>query len=249
MAKDFLTEQLKQRFKNNSSFTKDALLAFYKEIEPDLKETTFRWRIHKLKEKKILRSIDKNHFTLSYKPAFIPTLTIEQKELFNKIEKNFPNLKYCIWSTQWIHEFMLHQPGKSIVIIEPEKEAVQSVFHFLQDNNPVNVYINPEEKEIDNYIFEQNGSIIVKPLISKSPMEMVENINTPALEKILVDIYSEKKLFNIFQGKELSFIFKVAFEKYEINLTKMLQYAKRRGKAAELNEYLSRITEIPKVNT
>ena len=43
---------------------------------------------------------------------------------------------------------MLHIPGKFITILQVEKEAIEHVYSFLKAQNIVNVFIQPEDKEI-----------------------------------------------------------------------------------------------------
>jgi hypothetical protein len=90
---------------------------------------------------------------------------------------------------------------------------------------------------IDKYASLNFNSIIVKDLITKAPVQTIDKIPTAPLEKILVDIFSDKDLFITFQGSELDMIFQTAFEKYTINKSKLFRYAKRRGKD-EIFDYL-----------
>nr|NQU92567.1 hypothetical protein [Bacteroidota bacterium] len=198
-----------------------------------------------MRAKKIISSIDSKRFSLSYKPRFVPVLENRQKDIFSKVEKQFTDVKCCIWSTKWMNEFMLHQPGRFINILEVGDEAAEIVFHFLQDNNIRNLFFQPGAKEIENYIFENYDSVVVKYLVTKAPLEMASKVQIPAIEKILVDIFTDKILYNVFQGSELSFIFSSVYNKYEINFTKLLHYAKRRGKEKELSAFLITNTDIP----
>jgi hypothetical protein len=53
-----------------------------------------------------------------------------------------------------------------------------------------------------------------------------------------VDIIIDKELFAAQQG-ELDFIFKSAFDKYDINKAKMKRYAIRRNKESELERIIN----------
>ena len=247
MAKNFLIERLKDTFKDKDSFSRKDLLNFYRQFEPNLKETTFRWRIYHLKEKKIISSLSKVFFSLRYRPTFTPEINETDRRIYSKIEKQFPQLKQCIWSTRIINELMLHLPGKFITVIEVEKDALEPVFHYLQNINVKNVYLQPDEKEIERYLYETEGAIVIKSLISKAPIQKVNNVMAPTIEKILVDLYCDRKLFNVFQGSELVHIINNAYDRYPIDFTKFFNYAKRRkGKKTELMEFLSDKTNLPK---
>ena len=79
-------------------------------------------------------------------------------------------------------------------------------------------------------------------LISKSPVQKIGAYTVPLIEKILVDLYSDTKLFTLFQGGELEFIFSSALEKYSVNETRMLNYAARRGKKQDLAAFIERLS-------
>lgn len=244
MAKDFIIEQLKKEFKGRDIFSRDELYQFYSKFEANLKETTFRWRVYHLKEKKIITPLSRGLFSFEYKPLFIPEIDENDKKTYEKIYKQFPTLKQCIWSTKIISEFMLHQPGSFVTILEVESDALEPVFHYLKDINVRNVFLQPNEKEIDRYVFEAESAIILHALISKAPIQRMKKITTITIEKMIVDVFCDKKLFNAFQGSELSNIINNAYHHYAINFTKLFIYAKRRGKESDLREYLSQQTEI-----
>ena len=243
---DYITGQLINHFKGQPFFTRADLHDFYQQFEPEIKKTTFEGRIYHLKAKKLISSIDSKRFSLSYKPRFTPMLENRQKDIFTRVEKQFPDVRCCIWSTKWMNEFMLHQPGRFITILEVGNEAAENVFHFLQDNNIRNMFFKPVAKEIENYISENFNSVVIESLVTKAPLEVVSNVRVPSIEKVLVDIFSEKDLYVVFQGSELSFIFNSVYKKYEIDFSKLFNYAKRRGKDKELATFIRSNTDIPK---
>lgn len=246
VARTFIIEQLQQKFKDQESFSREALYDFYLGFEPDLKESTFRWRIYNLKEKNLIRRISRNEFTLTYRPNYKPSIEDTEGRLSLIIDKEFKTLKKAIWSTRIISEFMLHQPIRFFTLIEAEKEALEPVFHFLIDNNVKNVFLQPGEKELHRYISELDNAIVVQPLISKAPLQKVKKVSTVTIEKLLVDLFSDKKLFYTYQGSELVFIFNSIYHKYAIDFTKLFSYAQRRRKEADLKDFISERTDIPK---
>lgn len=245
MAKDFIIEQLKKEFKDRDTFSREELYKFYSKFNPNLKETTFRWRVWDLKMNWIITPISKDLFSFIYKPIYIPEIGNNEIRTYEKIHKQFPTLKHCIWSTKIISEFMLHQPWRHVTILEVENDALEPVFHYLKDINIRNVFFQPNEKEIDRYVFEVESAIILRTLISKAPIQRVNKFYTITIEKMIVDIFCDKILFNAYQGSELSTIINNVYHRYAINFTKLFSYANRRRKEDELMEYLSLQTEIP----
>ena len=246
MARNFIIEQLKQKFKNQESFSREALYNFYLQFEPELKETTFRWRIYNLKEKKFIRPISRTNFTLLYKPVFKPDMGEPEQKISALIEKGFKRLKKSVISTRIINEFMLHQPVRFFILVEVEKEALESVFYYLKDNGIRNVFLQPEEKELQRYVNELDNAIILQSLVSKAPLQTVKKISTTTLEKLLVDLFCDKKLFYTYQGSEMIFIFNNAYRRYSIDFTKLFSYAQRRSRETGLMDFLTDKTDIPK---
>ena len=100
------------------------------------------------------------------------------KRVFDKVKREFPYINFCIWDTVWLHEFMRHQPFKHYVVIEVEKDASESVFTFLTEINK-NVFFNPDEEIFDRYIHNQDEVLIVKNMISESPLIEKDKISIP----------------------------------------------------------------------
>ena len=234
--------RLIEEFKDRESFSREELLDFFRLLEPDLKEGTFGWRIYDLKNKNIIKPLKRGLYTISYKPKFKPVLSPELIKLTKKIQEKFQEVKYCIWETDWLNEFSRHQSGKRILIIEIEKDFVESLYYCLKDNFKHDLYINPDNRAIDFYISESNYPVVIKKLITRSPIgKRTENklkISTPLLEKILVDLFAGEKLFYFYQGSELMHIYENAINHYTINFTKLFSYAKRREREQEIKSFI-----------
>ena len=198
-----------------------------------------------MKDKKIITAIKKGLFAFSFKPIFKPEISEVEKKISGKIEKQFDQLKYCIWSTKITHEFMLHIPGKIITILQVEKDALEPVYSFLKEEKIRNIFIEPEDKQIERYIYEYENAIVLQSLVSKSPTQKVKKVSTTTLEKLIVDLYCDKKLFAAFQGSELVYMLNNAYNRYSINYTKLFNYSKRRRKETEMMEFISEKTDIP----
>jgi hypothetical protein len=67
---------------------------------------------------------------------------------------------------------------------------------------------------------------------------VIKKIVLPTLEKILVDLFCDPKLYFAFQGQQLVKIFEGALAKYVINYSRLLNYAKRRHREDALKEFL-----------
>ena len=238
---------MQQTFKGRESLSRQELFDFFRQFEPGLKENTFRWRIHNLRDKNIISQISRQRFTLAHKPVFEPLIGEHERKVFVLIQKQFKELKLAVWSTRIVNEFMLHQPARFIIIVEVEKEAVEPVFYFLKDSNIKHVFLDPEEKEIDRYISGLENAVVVLPLVSKAPIQGIKSTATITIEKLLVDLFSDKPLFSAYQGRELVHIYNNAYGRYAIDFTKLFSYASRRRKVEDLKNFLVQKTDIPQI--
>jgi hypothetical protein len=133
---------------------------------------------------------------------------------------------------------MRHQPFKNFTIIEVDKEAEEQVFNAVSEWTK-NVYFNPNDEILERYISSNMEEVtIIKNLVTESPTVKNNKIVIPTLEKLLVDIIIDKELFAAQQG-ELDFIYKSAFDKYDVNKAKMKRYAIRRNKEQDLERMIS----------
>ncbi|MFZ1750452.1 MAG: DUF6577 family protein, partial [Saprospiraceae bacterium] len=202
-----IENRLVDEFKHRDAFSREDIFDFFRFFEPNLKEGTLGWRIYDLKNRNIIKSIERGYYTISSKAKYEPLVSDEFLKFASTISEQFEGVKYCLWETDWVNEFSKHQSSKKLIIIEIEKDFVESLYYELKDNFKYDFYLNPDEKEIDFYISESQSPIIIKKLITRSPISKrtVKKIKfyTPLLEKILVDLFSENKLFYFFQGAEL----------------------------------------------
>mgnify|MGYP003479378335 CR=1 FL=1 len=118
-------------------------------------------------------------------------------------------------SKDWINEFSQHQSGKKIIIIEVEKDFIESFYYELKDSFKLDFYLNPDEITIDYYISASQNPVII-----------------------------ESKLFYFYHGAELMHVFENVLKNYTINYTKLYSYAKRRDREQEIKQFMSNNTPL-----
>lgn len=160
----------------------------------------------------------------------------EIKNINQQIKTQFPFADYCIWPGSALLSYMHHIPSLSFVLVDVEREVAESVFNLLNSDSSKRVYLMPSSTDFERYI-NTNEAIIIRPLVSESPLQLVEGINTPAIEKILVDIVGDVE-FSFLQGVEINYVYNTIFEKHNVNKNKLLRYATRRGRKAIVEELL-----------
>jgi len=234
---NIIERELMERFANMSMFTRDELFNFFRSFDPNLNEGTFGWRVYDLKKKNIIETLKKGVYQLVHKHKFKPELDKSILAISKVLDPALYDY-YNIWETAWLNEFVELQATTSMTILEADKDSVDRLFYTLKDKDFANVFLKPDEDVLEKYVSELKESIIIKPMISRAPTHTIKTIVVPTLEKILVDLYCDEKLFFAYQGSQLIKIYEGAFEKYTINLSRLLNYAKRRNREEGIKEFL-----------
>ncbi|ACV62682.1 hypothetical protein Dtox_1834 [Desulfofarcimen acetoxidans DSM 771] len=237
-------DEIRNRFGNQDSFTAQQLYSFYSEQEADLNVGTFRWRVHHLKELGIIRNLKRGIYVFESNKNFEPIVSRTLTKLYNLIRRQYPYTDISIWDTVWLHNFMIHQPAYSLIVVEVEKEAINAVFEMLREKMR-NVYIYSKKNNDIDYMISSN-SIIIKPYLKESPVSKNKKIVVPKIEKILVDLYFEESLFITYHGQEIYNIFENIFSKYTINITTLYRYARYRTIKENLRWFLLNQVQIDK---
>lgn len=210
---------------------------FYKNSEPEIKETTVNWRIYELVRLGVLKRISRGHFQIGQMKIFTPEPSKQLVKLYRTISAQFPYVQLCIWETGWLNDLTQHLSNKSLTILETEKDACETVFHKLQDSNKA-VFLEPSAEIMERYVSVENSPIIIKSMVSEAPLQKVNGVNVPMLEKILVDLVCDTDILFAYQGRELQHIWENSFSQYTIQQDKLLRYASRRKKKNDIIEYI-----------
>ncbi len=219
-------EDIRPLFQKQREVDRESIIKFIRK-KSTIESSTYL--LNKLIKSKIIQRKGYGKYTLwERENRYIPHLDDFEKEIYQLVKKEKPLLETCVWRDSIINEFTLHQPGIFFIFVEVERMGLDAVFDLLRDNYP-KVYKQPSAEVFDNYVTYQNNAIIVIPLISEAPLTQVDDVPTISLEKLLVDLVRETKLHEAVQGAELTYVFREAINKYTINKTKLLRYARRRG--------------------
>lgn len=129
------------------------------------------------------------------------------------------------------------------IIVETEKIAIELIVNLLKEKFLKKYTIVTEEILVKNNELYINTEklLVVKGLHVKSPLMKNKKIS---IEKIMVDLYKDE-LYMHFQGKELKTIYENIFVQYEINMKKLLAYAKYRTNINDFTEFIYKLN-IPK---
>ncbi len=220
----------------NETLSKKALLARITKAFPSLSKNVINWRLHKLKANGSIQSPSYGTYSLKAKENYLPVLSSALKRLYNKIQKEYPEVQLCVWDSRWVNAFLPTPSANGYVVAEVKKEFTESVYNSLTDLSK-KVFLDPDTDIYTRYISNIREAIIIKPLISESPTIEIEGVQIASLEKLLVDCLAENDLFQI-KNSDLHVAFKTIEGKYNLSVGKMNRYSKRRSQYEQLSQLM-----------
>ena len=231
-----LNDTLKKYFSLQETFNTTEISRFYSDKNPNIPQTTVNWRIHNLVQSGFIQRVGRGVYRLGKSNPFQIDLSPQIKKIARKIKNEFPYTDFCVWELAVINFFSHNLINFNVFFIDVERDAVDAVYYKLKEaqKNVVNI-----RKTYDD-ISELAGNICIRPLVSHAPLQMQEKIQVATLEKILVDLATDKEFFP-FQGNEIFSIYENALEKYTINESSMLRYAARKEKRENIKEIINTI--------
>lgn len=122
------------------------------------------------------------------------------------------------------------------LVVEVPRGEIPAVVSALKKYFPDVVDIRKAYPMIEDL----HDFILVKPFTSEAPVFQEEGIQVPTIEKLLVDRVSDKEYTNI-ETHDSVRLFQKAMEAYNVNTSRLVRYAARKGKKEEVNEILSKI--------
>jgi predicted transcriptional regulator of viral defense system len=197
----------------------------------DLSEKSLSQQLYRLLKSNRLKRVKQGIYRL---PVSLFAVSEEIKQLNETLKNQFPFADFCLWSSDVLMPFMHHIPNLNFIYIDVENDVAESAFNFLKSNQKKSIFFRPSREEFNRYI-AGTETIIVRGLVSESPLQTVENVSVPTLEKVLVDIAGDVE-FDFLQGAEITYFYRNVMERNKINKRKLLRYASRRGRREEVEQ-------------
>lgn len=223
-----------QSLEHGKIYSRRALLDQLKRDNPFLSGNSFQWTVGKMLKSGKLARIDRDKYVLSdesTRPVYVPAYSDMALKLMRKIGKRFLYARFIVFETVLMNEFLNHLIAQNTVFLQVEKEMSVFVFRFLQEEGYKNVMYRPSKKEMS--LYWTKDSIIVTDLISESPL-LSDNPHNICIEKMLVDMYCDKLISDIYNKAEYKSVTEQVLKRYRVETTKLLRYARRRNKEAEI---------------
>ena len=227
--------ELKKAFKDSDSFPIGDIIAFYQYFDVTVARATVFLRIKSLVKMGVIQRIGRGKYKLGKENIFSPQISSKAVRLNNLMKSNFPYLNFLIWHISEVNLLSQHLINKDVYYVEVERDAIDAVYEQLREK-----YKFVLKGTTNEDVFFDESQIVIRSLVTASPIQVVRKVQTITIEKLLVDLFVDKE-FEFLQGNELTHIFKNAFSKYTVNTDKLLRYASRKEKRITITNYIDTI--------
>ena len=157
-------------------------------------------------------------------------------DVVKTISDDYDGLDFQVFELRQLNSFMNHQMAHNTIFVAIENDLVDYVFESLWKTYPGRVMLKPK---VDQYYrYRQDDEIVVGRLPSETP----KGIDEPwmsRLEKILVDVFTDKLVSQIVPDGEKEAIIDGAFSDYMLDENTMIRYAKRKGAEKKMQKVLT----------
>lgn len=162
------------------------------------------------------------------------------KSVYNDLKAEFPFADFCVYSGEIYEPLQHHMSVNHAIYVETNRDTVDSVFSILKETHK-NVYKQPDADFMSDYVDFRKECIIVKVLVTESPLQVVDDVPSPTIEKLLVDILKDPDL-NYLRGMEYNYMLETALSQYRISSSKLLRYSRRRNVQLQIKRMLDNYT-------
>jgi len=192
-----------------------------------MKAVTARQYLYSLAKDKELVRVGQGEYAINMKQSFTYKPTEIVKKIYQSLKAELPFTDFCVYDGSILSPIQHHLYINHAIYVETNRDAVESVFGRLKTKYK-NVYRQPNAAFVHDYIDFREECIIVKALVTESPLMEVDGVKVPTLEKLLVDTQKDND-FDYLQGYESTKMYHIAFDLYSINLQRLMRYARRRS--------------------
>lgn len=204
-----------------------------------IKTTTARQYLSEISRKGDLVRISRGTYAVSQKQNFVFVPNKISQSIYKQLSNQLPYNDLCVYDGSVFSQFQYHLFTNNAVYVETNRDSVEYVFNYLKSKYN-NTFRQPDANFMTDYVDLRKRCIIVKSLVTESPLAEYDGVRVPTLEKLLVDIQKDAD-FDYLRGTESLYIYQSAFELYNINTQRLLRYAKRRGTLTSVESLINEV--------
>ena len=210
------------------------------EVSAGIARNTLSWHLSNLCRQGKLRRIGRGIYTAHISNSFQVKANTKARSLYKSLSKQFPLADFCVYGGGVITPLLHDLTPNNTVYIETNREVTESVFNVLLPKHKGRLFLSPTKKIASTYIDFSSENIIVKPLVTESPLMFDGKVPVPTIEKLLVDTRVDPDFYYL-HGYENLEMLRTAVTHYNVNQTRLLRYADRRNEKESILKDLKEI--------
>lgn len=209
-------------------------------VAKGMERNTLSWHLSNLCKLGKLRRIGRGLYSTQIKTAYQVKASKKVRSLYRSLHKDFPFADFCLYDGPLLTPLLHDLSPNSTIYIETNRDVMESVFNHLGQKYQGRLFLAPTKEITSKYIDLAQENIIIKPLITESPLTEDDGVPMPTLEKILVDTRVDADFFYL-HGYENLEMLRTAIAHYDVNQTRLLRYADRRNEKENIIKDLKEI--------
>ena len=222
---------------NKPQFSVDDLIS---SVAKGIERNTLSWHLSNLCKLGKLRRIGRGLYSTQIKTAYHVKASKKVRSLYHSLHKDFPYADFCLYDGSLLTPLLHDLSPNSTIYIETNRDVTESVFNRLSQKYQGRLFLAPTKEMTSKYIDLSQENIIIKPLITESPLTEDNGVPMPTLEKMLVDTRVDADFFYL-HGYENMEMLRTAISHYDVNRTRLLRYADRRNEKENIIKDLKEI--------
>lgn len=242
-------EKIKSVLVKVKKVTRDELLDIIIKVNPSRKPENLRFYIFDLVNHNIIYKLNDEFYKYNNKlRPFEYEYTKFEEPIKIRLEEKFENVDICIWNTSFLSMFQNLLPAINYTFIEIDSNFLEYLYNYMKAD--YNALLEPSVKDLELYA-KGNDRVIIKKLFVRAPIAKPYNYSVainknmkakrifvfkPTIEKILVDIFAESKLYDVFN--DIDDLYRGILKTYCVNFKKLFAYSKYRGISEKLSDYI-----------
>ncbi len=209
-------------------------------IDGGIERNTLSWHLSNLCKLGKLRRIGRGLYSAQMKTAYNIKASKKVRSLFRSLHKEFPFADFCLYEGSLLTPLLHDLSPNSTIYMETNRDVMESVFNRLSQKFQGRLFLAPTREMISKYIDLAQENIIIKPLITESPLTEDNGVPMPTLEKLLVDTRVDADFYYLHGNENLEML-RTAIAHYDVNQTRLLRYADRRNEKENIIKDLKEI--------
>ena len=203
------------------------------EAMPGLPKQTVYSRIRQLLTSGVIKRVGRGVYERSTKTEFTIEITSQMEIITKELSSQLPYIDFCVWDLSPINSLAQHLINFNLCVVDVDRDAIEAVYENLRETNERVL----TTKRMFDGLADYDDYILVRKLVTDSPLTKNGEVSVPTLEKLLVDLACDKE-FALFQGSEIEHIFDNACAQYVINKSRLLRYAGRKNQRERMEHML-----------